>query len=155
MLLKAAATHLQETQTMRITKLTTVTAALVAAGAFAASGAGATTSGPVYAHTPTGNITCKAQHSHLGWSLVCSAADPGRTLRISTARVAYQTGYSPVALRGPSMLYGHRYWLGPFRCDSSSRELTCVRPADRYGPPAGFELSRQAGYVYENDDWGW
>ena len=141
---------------MRITKLTAVTASLLAAGAIAASGAGATqTSAPIYAHTPTGNITCKATHSHLGWSLVCSAADPGRTLRISSSRVAYQTSYSPVALRGPSMLYGQRYWLGPFRCDSSSTELTCVRPADRFGPPAGFEISRQAGYVYQNEDWGW
>ncbi len=140
---------------MRTTKLSAATAALLAAGAIACAGAGASgPSYPVYAHTPSNNITCKAQNHGAGWTLVCSAADPGRTLRIA-ARHAFVASYAPLGLRGPTMLYGHRYWLGPFRCDSGVNALTCVLPPSRLGAPAGFQISRQAGYVYDNDDWGW
>lgn len=79
-----------------------------------------------YAYTPSGNITCKAQnYGGPGWSLVCSAKDPGHTARISTQDHAYVASYRRVAKRGTKMQYERLYYLGPFECYSQRSELSC------------------------------
>lgn len=84
-----------------------------------------------YAHTPSGNITCKATLSYSsGWSLVCSVADPGQTFRITTGGYAYESGYKRIAKRGRSLYYGGIFTLGDFRCESQESGLTCSRNRD-------------------------
>jgi len=133
---------------MKITKLLAATAAvLTVAGTAGTSAASAAV--VKRAHMPSGNINCVARnYGGPGWSLTCSADDPGKTMRISTAGHAYATSYQPVASRGTTMRYGHSYNLGPFRCTSSEYGLECsIVPRDS-SILTGFWLSRESAYTF-------
>jgi hypothetical protein len=133
---------------MQITKFIAATAAvLTIAGTAGTSAASAL---PVKrAHMPSGNINCVARnYGGPGWSLTCSADDPGKTMRISTAGHAYATDYKAIATRGTTMRYGHSYNLGPFRCTSSEDGLECsIVPRDS-SVLTGFWLSREYAYTF-------
>ena len=106
-------------------------AAAAAAATLAAMPAAAQADAVRYAHTPSGNITCRANRSPVyGWSLVCTVADPGLTMRISDDGYAYESAYKRIAKRGRTLEYGHVYTLGDFRCESTESELTCSRDRD-------------------------
>jgi hypothetical protein len=131
---------------MHITKIIATSAVLL--GAFGASSASASTA--VRAHTPTGNINCVARnYGGPGWSLTCSADDPGRTMRISTRGDAYSTHYRPVARgRGRTLYYGSTYQLGPYSCDSSSSGLSCSYVPSWASHRVGFWISRESSYSF-------
>ena len=97
---------------MQITKIIALSAVML--GGIGTSAASASTA--VRAHTPSGNINCVARnYGGPGWSLTCSAADPGRTMRIDTRGDAYKTHYRRVARgHGFSMAYDGTYKLGPY-----------------------------------------
>src|SRR3954453_1078705 len=101
---------------MQIAK-TIALSAVVLAG-FGTSSAQAATA--VRAHTPSGNINCVARnYGGPGWTLTCSAADPGRTMGISMAGKAYKSRYRHVRRgHGFTMYYDSSYHLGPYNCKS-------------------------------------
>jgi hypothetical protein len=116
----------------------------VAAGATPASASTAKR-----AQTPSGTISCVARdYGDPGWSLTCSAEDPGTTMRISTAGHAYAAAYQPIARRGTVLRYGHSYDLGPFRCTSSTYGLDCSTVSRDAAVVSGFWLSRESAYAY-------
>src|SRR4051812_49423816 len=121
--------------------------AVVLAG-FGTSTAAASTA--VRAHTPTGNINCVARnYGGPGWSLTCSADDPGRTMRISTRGDAYSTHYRRVARgRGRTLYHGGTYQLGPYSCDSSSSGLSCSYVPSWASHQVGFWISRESSYPF-------
>ena len=131
---------------MQITKIITLSAVML--GGFGASAASASTA--VRAHTPSGNINCVARnYGGPGWSLTCSADDPGRTMRISTRGDAYKTHYRPVAAgRGFTMHYDNAYKLGPYRCTSSTAGLSCSYVPSWASYRVGFWISRESAYSF-------
>ena len=129
----------------------TRTALIATAASFAAlatTAAADASAAVAYGHTPSGNITCRAQSSGGNWSLVCTASDPGRTVRIATNGDAYKASYQPVAKRGTRFSYGSSYSIGPFVCTSDRAGLSCY--SDRYSGNGGggFFLSRETSRVY-------
>jgi hypothetical protein len=133
---------------MQITKL--IAASIAAATLAGGTGASVASASSVErAQMPSGNINCVARdYGGPGWSLTCSADDPGKTMRISTAGHAYVTRYRRVASHGTTMRYGHSYNLGPFRCTSSEYGLDCsIVPRDS-SVLTGFWLSREYAYTY-------
>jgi hypothetical protein len=133
---------------MQITKLLAATAAVLTIAGTA--GTAVASASPVKrAQMPSGNISCVARnYGGPGWSLTCSAEDPGKTMRISTAGHAYATSYQSVPSRGITMRYGHSYDLGPFRCTSSEYGLDCSTVSRDSSAVTGFWLSREYAYTY-------
>ncbi|HEY6891072.1 MAG TPA: hypothetical protein VI300_24930 [Solirubrobacter sp.] len=133
---------------MKITKLLAASAVAVTL-AMATGAAPASASSTKRAQTPSGNISCVARnYGDPGWSLTCSAEDPGTTMRISTAGHAYAAAYQTIARRGTVLRYGHSYNLGPFRCTSSAYGLDCSTVSRDASVVTGFWLSRENAYTY-------
>ena len=138
---------------MKITKLIAAAASVSAVAVTLAMAAGASpaaaSTAAKRAQTPSANIGCVARnYGGPGWSLTCSAKDPGTTMRISTAGHAYAAAYQPVAPRGTELRYGHSYNLGPFRCTSSEYGLDCSTVSRDASVVSGFWLSRDYAYTY-------
>ncbi len=131
---------------MQITKIIALSAVML--GGVGTSVASASTA--VRAHTPSGNINCVARnYGGPGWSLTCSAADPGRTMRIDTRGDAYRTHYRRVARgHGFSMTYDDSFELGPYTCESSTAGLACSYLPSWADYRVGFWISREDAYSF-------
>jgi len=134
---------------MQIAKAIALSAVVLAG--FGTSSAQAATA--VRAHTPSGNINCVARnYGGPGWTLTCSAADPGRTMGISMAGKAYKSRYRHVRRgHGFTMYYDSSYHLGPYNCKSFTAGLRCSFASNWYhhhNPRVGFWISRESGYTF-------
>ncbi|MCP6357402.1 hypothetical protein NL446_26485, partial [Klebsiella pneumoniae] len=77
--------------------------------------------------------------------LVCTAKNPGRTMRISTQGHSYEASYRRVARRGVRLSYGKVFDLGPFACYSDRDGLSCY---SERGANEGFFLSKESARLY-------